>query len=57
MRGLDAAIFLACQAVLVLIVTLVAATHARYRIDQAVRYYALLFAGAVCCLALALVGW
>jgi formate hydrogenlyase subunit 4 len=54
---LDAVIFLACQTALVLGVTLIAATHARYRIDQAVRYYALLFAGALCCLVIALVGW
>jgi len=39
--------------VLVLLVTLVAATHARYRIDQAIRYFALLLAAAVAALVLA----
>lgn len=39
--------------VLVLFVTLVAATHARYRIDQAIRFYALLFGVAVIALILA----
>jgi formate hydrogenlyase subunit 4 len=42
---------------LVLLVTLVAATHARYRIDQAIRYYAALFALSVVALTLALVGF
>ena len=32
---------------LVLLVTLVAATHARYRIDQAIRYFAGLLAVAL----------
>jgi formate hydrogenlyase subunit 4 len=44
-------------AVLVLLVTLVAATHARYRIDQAIRYFAALLALAFCALALAAAGF
>lgn len=43
--------------VLVLIVTLVAATHARYRIDQAVRYYAALLVVAFVALILAVYGY
>ena len=39
--------------VLVLLVTLVAATHARYRIDQAIRYFASLLAVAALALILA----
>jgi formate hydrogenlyase subunit 4 len=42
---------------LVLIATLVAATHARYRIDQALRYFAALFALALAALALASAGY
>jgi len=42
--------------VLVLFVTLVAATHARYRIDQAIRYFAGLLAVAVAALVLATYG-
>ncbi len=42
--------------VLVLLVTLVAATHARYRIDQALRFFAGLFAVALGALALASFG-
>ena len=38
---------------LVLLVTLVAATHARYRIDQAIRFFALLLVAAVAALVLA----
>jgi formate hydrogenlyase subunit 4 len=38
---------------LVLLVTVVAATHARYRIDQAIRYYAALLAVAVAALVVA----
>lgn len=56
-RVLDLVIFIACQSVLVLLATLIAATHARYRIDQTVRYYALLFAAAVACLVVSLFGW
>jgi formate hydrogenlyase subunit 4 len=50
-------VFLSCQCALVLLATLVAATHARYRIDQVIRYYVLLFAVAVICLAVSLFGW
>jgi formate hydrogenlyase subunit 4 len=42
---------------LVLLVTLVAATHARYRIDQALRFFASLFALALVALALATHGY
>jgi formate hydrogenlyase subunit 4 len=42
---------------LVLVVTLVAATHARYRIDQAVRYYLGLLAASFVALLLALYGY
>lgn len=42
---------------LVLLVTLVAATHARYRIDQAVRFFALLLLAALAALALATCGY
>jgi formate hydrogenlyase subunit 4 len=38
---------------LVLLITLVAATHARYRIDQAIRFFAMLLAAALVALALA----
>jgi len=43
--------------ILVLLVTLVAATHARYRIDQAIRYFAGLMVAAVVALALASYGY
>ncbi len=42
---------------LVLLVTLVAATHARYRIDQAIRYFASLFVVATIGLVLASYGY
>jgi formate hydrogenlyase subunit 4 len=42
---------------LVLLVTLVAATHARYRIDQAIRFFALLLVAAVVALILAGFGY
>ena len=42
---------------LVLLVTLVAATHARYRIDQAIRYFACLLLVALGALALASYGY
>ncbi len=42
---------------LVLLVTLVAATHARYRIDQAIRFFALLLAAALAALVLACGGY
>jgi formate hydrogenlyase subunit 4 len=41
----------------VLLVTVVAATHARYRIDQAIRYFAGLLAAALAALALAEYGY
>lgn len=43
--------------VLVLAVTLIAATHARYRIDQAIRYYGGLLAASLVALLLALYGY
>ena len=46
-------LFWAKVLVLVLLVTLVAATHARYRIDQAIRYFAGLLAVALVALVLA----
>jgi formate hydrogenlyase subunit 4 len=42
---------------LVLVVTLVAATHARYRIDQAIRYYGGLLGASLVALLLALYGF
>ena len=42
---------------LVLVVTLVAATHARYRIDQAIRYYGGLLGASLVALLLALYGY
>jgi formate hydrogenlyase subunit 4 len=50
-------LFWAKIAMLVLLVTLVAATHARYRIDQAIRYFALLMAIALAALILASYGY
>lgn len=49
-------LFWAKVAVLVLLVTLVAATHARYRIDQAIRFFAGLFAVAMVALVMASYG-
>jgi formate hydrogenlyase subunit 4 len=49
--------FLAQALVLVLLVTLIGATHARYRIDQAIRYFAVLLAVAVGALGLAVAGF
>ena len=49
-------LFWAKVLVLVLLVTLVAATHARYRIDQALRFFAGLFAVALVALVLASYG-
>jgi formate hydrogenlyase subunit 4 len=43
--------------ILVLLVTLVAATHARYRIDQAIRYFASLLVAALAALVLATYGY
>jgi formate hydrogenlyase subunit 4 len=45
-------LFWAKVSVVVLLVTLVAATHARYRIDQAIRYFAALFVVALLALVL-----
>jgi len=50
-------VFWAKVFVLVLLVTLVAATHARYRIDQAIRYFASLLAVAFVALVLASYGY
>lgn len=50
-------VFWAKVAGLVLFVTLVAATHARYRIDQAIRYFAGLLAVALVALVLASYGY
>ncbi|MCU0609560.1 MAG: NADH-quinone oxidoreductase subunit H [Chitinispirillaceae bacterium] len=56
-RLADLALFLGCQFGFVILATLIAATHARYRIDQAVRFYAFLFAAAVATLVVSLIGW
>jgi formate hydrogenlyase subunit 4 len=50
-------LFWAKVSVLVLLVTLVAATHARYRIDQAIRFFAGLVAVALVALVLATYGY
>jgi formate hydrogenlyase subunit 4 len=50
-------VFWAKVAGLVLLVTVVAATHARYRIDQAIRYFAALLAVALVALVLASYGY
>jgi formate hydrogenlyase subunit 4 len=50
-------LFWAKVLVVVLLVTVVAATHARYRIDQAIRYFAGLLAAAFAALALASYGY
>jgi NADH:ubiquinone oxidoreductase subunit H len=42
---------------LVVLVTVVAATHARYRIDQAIRYFASLLVAALAALGLATYGY
>jgi formate hydrogenlyase subunit 4 len=52
----DLLVFLIEQAVLMLVVTVIAATHARYRIDQVVRYYVTLFGLALLALVLAVLG-
>jgi formate hydrogenlyase subunit 4 len=54
---LDVIVLLVKVSVLVLLVTLVAATHARYRIDQVIRYYAGLFGLALVALVFAVSGW
>ncbi len=53
---IDVVVFVGEQAVLMLIVTVIAATHARYRIDQVVRYYVILFVLALLALLLAVLG-
>ena len=50
-------LFWAKVVVLVLLVTVVAATHARYRIDHAIRFFAGLFAVALGALVLASYGY
>jgi formate hydrogenlyase subunit 4 len=50
-------LFWAKVLVLVLLVTLVAATHARYRIDQAIRFFASLLVVALSALVLASYGY
>jgi formate hydrogenlyase subunit 4 len=50
-------ILLAKVFVLVLLVTVLAATHARYRIDQAIKYYGCLFAFSMAALVLAVWGF
>jgi formate hydrogenlyase subunit 4 len=50
-------IFLGKVFVLVLLVTVIAATHARYRIDQVIRYYALLLCVALLAAVVAANGW
>jgi NADH:ubiquinone oxidoreductase subunit H len=42
---------------MVLLVTVIAATHARYRIDQALRYFAGLLAASTVALVLAVFGY
>jgi formate hydrogenlyase subunit 4 len=54
---LDVIIFLVKVTILVLLVTVIAATHARYRIDQAIRYYAGLFGLALVALIFAVSGF
>ena len=54
---LDLVILLAKVAMVLLLVTVVGATHARYRIDQAIRYYAGLFGLGVVALICAVNGW
>ena len=54
--ALDALLFICGQLILVLGATLIAATHARYRIDQVIRYYIVLFVFAIAALAAAVAG-
>ena len=54
---LDLVVLLAKIAMVLLLVTVVGATHARYRIDQAIRYYAGLFGLGVVALICAVNGW
>jgi formate hydrogenlyase subunit 4 len=53
---LSALIFLVEQSVLVILSTVLATTHARYRIDQAIRYYIALFFAGLAALVLSLFG-
>jgi NADH:ubiquinone oxidoreductase subunit H len=50
-------LFWAKVVVMVLLVTVVAATHARYRIDQAIRYFAIMLVVALVALAVASYGF
>ncbi len=54
---LNVAVLLVKVLVVVLLVTLLGATHARYRIDQAIRAYACLFGLSLVALMLAVMGW
>ena len=54
---LSLVVFLAKVFALVMLVTLVAATHARYRIDQAIRYYACMFVVSLVALLLSVNGY
>jgi formate hydrogenlyase subunit 4 len=54
---LNIVILLAKISILVLLITVVGATHARYRIDQAIRYYATLFVLSLLALGLAVIGF
>jgi formate hydrogenlyase subunit 4 len=53
---LNILLLLAKVFILVLVVTAIAATHARYRIDQVIRYYASLFGISLVALMLAIYG-
>jgi formate hydrogenlyase subunit 4 len=55
--ALDALVFIALQTAILVFVTLLSATHARIRIDRAVRTYALLFAFGTGALVLSLFGF
>lgn len=54
---LNLVVYLVKVFAVVLVITLVAATHARYRIDQAIRYYLGLFGLALVALILAAIGY
>jgi formate hydrogenlyase subunit 4 len=54
--AMNLVIYLVKVLAVVLLITLVAATHARYRIDQAIRYYACLFGLGLVALILAAIG-
>jgi formate hydrogenlyase subunit 4 len=53
----DLAAQMILTALVFLVIGLVAATHPRYRIDQALKYFASLFAVALCAIGGALIGW